>query len=113
MTTDLEKAQANIEFYTQVAPLELELEEARVSKGEDPERWFAAKQAFEEQRTFYREIGEYIRAVEEAETAAAVAVVAAEIAAEIAAAAAVKAAAVAQEVVPQEVAAANPQEVVV
>ena len=73
MTTDLENAQANLEFYTTVAPLELEFEEARATKEDDPERWLAAKQAFEEQRTFYRQIGEYLKASEEAATIAAAA----------------------------------------
>ena len=60
--TDLEKAQADAAFYAEVGPLQVEFEEARDAKTDDPERWFNAKQAFEDQRTYYREIYEYLRA---------------------------------------------------
>lgn len=59
--TELEKIKAEIAFYEEVGPLQEELETAREVKKKDPERFADAKQVFEEKRTFYRQIAEYLK----------------------------------------------------
>lgn len=60
--TELDKIKADMAFYAKIGPLHEELEAAREVKSDDPVRFQEAKQAFEEQRTFYRQIAEYIKA---------------------------------------------------
>ena len=59
--TELDKIKAEIAFYEEVGPLQEELESAREVKKNDPVRFADAKEAFEEKRTFYRQIGEYLK----------------------------------------------------
>lgn len=63
--TDLDRIKAEAAFYGEVLPLEVELEEARENKAKDPERFQVAKQAFEEQRSYFRQIAEYLKATAE------------------------------------------------
>lgn len=58
--SDLDKIKGDLAFYNEVLPLEEELEAARLVKKEDPERWFEAKQAFEEKRRAYRQLAQGI-----------------------------------------------------
>lgn len=62
MSAELDKIKAEVAFYQEVGPLEEELEAAREVKKDEPVRWQEAKQAFEEKRRFYRQIGEYLKA---------------------------------------------------
>lgn len=62
MTSPLEEIQALKDFYDSILPLEIEFEEARLTKRDDPERWKAAVEAYEPQRTYWRQIGEFLRA---------------------------------------------------
>lgn len=55
-----------LKFIADTGALELELERARAVKREDPVRWAAAKQAWAEPQTYWRQISEYLDAVESA-----------------------------------------------
>jgi len=57
---EIEKLREDIAFLQKIEPLIEELEAARAVKRDDPERWFNAKQAFEEERRYWRLIGEYL-----------------------------------------------------
>lgn len=61
--SELDKIKAEGAFYAEIGPLQEEFEAAREVKKEDPERWYEAKQAFEEKRTYWRSIGEAIHAL--------------------------------------------------
>jgi hypothetical protein len=56
--SDLDRIKAELAFYSEVLPLEEELEAARESRKEDPVRFQEAKQVFEEHRRFYRTIAQ-------------------------------------------------------
>lgn len=60
--SELDKIKAEGAFYAEIGPLQEEFEAAREVKKEDPERWYEAKQAFEDKRTYWRAIGEAIQA---------------------------------------------------
>lgn len=60
MSEELDKIKADMAFYAEVGPLQEEFEAARESKKDDPERWHNAKQAFEEKRTYWRQVGEAV-----------------------------------------------------
>lgn len=57
-TTELDRIRGEQAFYEEVIPLQVELEDARKVKADDPVRFQEAKQAFEEKRTAYRLIAE-------------------------------------------------------
>lgn len=59
---EIEKLKEDIAFLQKIEPLMSEFEAAREVKHEDPDRWFNAKQAFEVERTYWRQIGEYLAA---------------------------------------------------
>lgn len=62
MATELEKLQADLAFLQEVTPLIEEFEAARANKAVDPQAWADIKQVFEEKRTYWRLIGEYLNA---------------------------------------------------
>lgn len=53
---------SEVSFYTIVAPLMEELEAARETRREDPERWHEAAQAYDEMQTLFRLLDEAARA---------------------------------------------------
>ena len=57
-TTELDRIRGEQAFYEEIIPLQVELEDARKVKADDPVRFQEAKQAFEEKRTAYRRIAE-------------------------------------------------------
>lgn len=60
--SELSKLQADLEFLQEVGPLMADFEAKRANKAVDPQAWFDAKHAFEEKRTYWRLIGEYLAA---------------------------------------------------
>ena len=57
---EFDKIQELITFLNEVKPLVEEMEAARLVKTEDPERWWASKNAFEDKRRYWRQIAEYV-----------------------------------------------------
>jgi len=60
--SELSKLQADLEFLQEIGPLMADFEAKRANKAVDPQAWYDIKQVFEEKRTYWRLIGEYLAA---------------------------------------------------
>jgi len=60
--SELSKLQADLELLQEIGPLMADFEEKRANKAVDPQAWHDIKHIFEEKRTYWRLIGEYLSA---------------------------------------------------